>query len=128
MERSVLIHLVETDFNYANQIKTSLAKNNFRNVTLYTNEEDCLEDIKKKPQILITAYHLKKLNGLQLIKKIRSQNPNLYSILISDDFQNDNLKVYDERFLQLVDKYIIKGMDDIEELLEAVSNNDELYN
>lgn len=123
MGNSVLIYIVERDEAYGKLIQSILAKHQYKHVTLFTDENECLAHIVNKPKILITSYHLKTMTGLQLIKKARSRYPHLYSILVSADFHNDTNKVFDERFLQYVDKYIIKGMDDMEELIEAVVYN-----
>jgi len=123
MNSSVLIHMVDVDENYGKLVKSILAKHNFKHVTLYTNETDCLANITKRPKVLITGYHLKTMSGLQLIKKAKSIFPGFYSILLSGDFHKDTQNVYDERFIQYVDKYIIKGMDDMEELIDTVAYN-----
>lgn len=121
MEASILIYMVETDRNYAKTIKSILAEHNFKNFVLFEEEKECLANMAKRPQILIAGYHYKGISGLQLIKKAKTMSPHLFSILLSGDFNNET--VYDERFLQYVDKYIIKGMDDIEELIETVTYN-----
>ena len=123
MDSSVLIHMVDIDEDYRKLVKSILSKHNFKHMSLYSNENDCLADMIKKPKILITGYHLNHISGLQLIKKARAIYPHFYSILLSGDFHKDTLKVYDERFIQYVDKYIIKGMDDMEELIEAIVYN-----
>ena len=120
MNSSVLIHVVEVDEKYGMLVKDFLEKNNFKHVTLFTDEKECLSNMKKKPKILITGYHLKNMSGLQLLKKAKTVFPNFYSILLSGDFHKDTHHAFDERFLQLVDKYIIKGMDDMEELMDAL--------
>jgi FixJ family two-component response regulator len=121
MNSLVLIHMVDLDETYGMLVKTFLEKNNFKQVSLFTDENECLNNMKKKPKILITGYHLKNMSGLQLIKKAKIVFPNFYSILLSGGFHEDTHHVFDERFLQLVDKYIIKGMDDLQELIEAVT-------
>lgn len=117
----MLIHMVDLDANYGMLVKNFLEKNNYNHVTLFTDENECLSNMKKKPKILITGYHLKNMSGLQLIKRAKSVFPGFYSILLSGDFHKETSHAFDERFLQLVDKYIIKGMDDMEELMEALN-------
>lgn len=123
MKSSVLIHMVDLDEKYGKLVKDYLAKHDFKKVSIFTDEKECLSNMKMRPDILITGYHLKNMSGLQLIKKTKSMLPSCYSILLSGDFHNDTNHAFDERFLQLVDKYIIKGMDDMEELMEALVSN-----
>ena len=115
--------MIDSDSDYGTSVKINLAKKNFNNFVLFEDEKDCLSNMIKKPKILITGYHLKNSSGLQLIKKAKAIYPDFFSILLSGEFHNETFKVFDERFLQYVDKYIIKGMDDMEELIETVTYN-----
>ncbi len=123
MASSTLIYIMNNDEGYGKIVKTSLAAKRFKNVVFFADEAECLKNMGKKPKVLITGSRLKSLSGLQLIKKARAIYPDFYSILLSNDFQNDSFKIYDERFIQYVDKYIIKGMDDMEEIIETVCYN-----
>ena len=123
MANSTLIFIIDDDKDYGATVKAGLATKHFENVAFFTDEAECLKNMARKPKVLITASRLKSLSGLQLIKKARAIYPNFISILLSSDFQKDSYKIYDERFLLYVDKYIIKGMDDLEEIIETVSYN-----
>jgi Response regulator containing a CheY-like receiver domain and a GGDEF domain len=115
--------MVDKDEEYTNNVRNSLASKSFKNVVSFIDETECLKNMSKGPKIVITDSHLKCLSGLQLIKKARLIYPDFFSILLSKDFQEGSFKIYDERFLQYVDKYIIKGMDDMEEIIETVTYN-----
>ena len=123
MDSSELIYMIDNDENYAKVVKAILATKKYENVVLFADAEECLKNMAKKPKVLITSSHLHDLSGVQLIKKARAIYPNFFSILLSSDLQNDPFKICDDRFIQYVDKFIIKGMDDLEEIIEAVSYN-----
>jgi hypothetical protein len=63
------------------------------------------------------------MSGLQLIQKAKSICPDFFSILLSGEYHKNNGSMMDERFLQYIDKYIIKGMDDMNELMDALNEN-----
>jgi len=119
-----LIFIIDDDLGYGRYVQARLAQNRYNNVNLYDDEKACLKDMKQSPDILIVDYHLKTMSGLQLIQKAKIIYPDFYSILLSGEYHNTNTTgSMDERFIQYIDKYIIKGMDDMEELFEAIDNN-----
>jgi len=123
MENSVLIYMIDPDEAYGIKVKNRLAFNHFENFAFFSDTEECLKNMNKKPKILIVSAHLKSFSGIQLIKKARATNPKFFSILLSGESDEDPFKICDDRFLQFVDKYIIKGMDDLEEIIETVCCN-----
>jgi ActR/RegA family two-component response regulator len=118
-----LIFIVDDDLGYGRYVQARLTQNRFTNVHLYDDEKECLKDMKQLPAFLIVDYHLKKMSGLQLIQKAKSICPDFYSILLSGEYHNNSTSMMDERFLQYIDKYIIKGMDDMEELMDTLNDN-----
>jgi DNA-binding NtrC family response regulator len=120
-----LIFIIDDDLGYGRYVQARLAQNKYTNVHLYEDEKACLKDMKKFPAILIVDYHLKEMSGLQLIQKAKNIYPDFYSILLSGEYHNtQSTNVMDERFLAYIDKYIIKGMNDMEELFEALDDYD----
>jgi len=118
-----LIFIIDDDLGYGRYVQARLAQNKFTNVHLYDDEKTCLNDMKKLPSILIVDFHLKEMSGLQLIQRAKTIYPDFYSILLSGEYHNtQNANSMDERFLKYIDKYIIKGMNDMEELFEALDN------
>jgi len=120
-----LIFIIDDDLGYGRYVQARLAQNKYTNVHLYDDEKAFLKDMKKFPAILIVDYHLKAMSGLQLIQKAKNIYPDFYSILLSGEYHNtQNASVMVERFLAYIDKYIIKGMNDMEELFEALDDYD----
>ena len=120
-----LIFIIDDDLGYGRYVQARLAQNKYTNVHLYDDEKAFLKDMKKSPAILIVDFHLKEMSGLQLIQKAKNIYPDFYSILLSGEYHNtQNASVIDERFLKYIDKYIIKGMNDMEELFEALDDYD----
>jgi ActR/RegA family two-component response regulator len=122
METSTLIFILDDDYQFARLVQAKLAQNGYRDAVVFTDEKECLTNMKKNPKILIVDYHLKSMTGLQFIKKTKMAHQDMFSILVSGEFHDCLNKIQDERFIQYVDKYVIKGMDEMNELIDAVEN------
>jgi DNA-binding response OmpR family regulator len=115
-----LIFVVEDDVPCGMLIKYYLKKNNFENVILFTNENDCLNSMARQPDILITDYRLRSTDGISLIRKAKLINSDLSCILLSglsfDEIfeNNDNM--------QFVDKYIRKSLTSMNELVNMLDH------
>jgi ActR/RegA family two-component response regulator len=122
-ETDNLIFIIYDDLGYGRYVQARLIQNNYTNVHLYDDEKSCLSDMKRLPAILIVDYHLKDMSGLQLIQRAKNIHPDFYSILLSGEYHNTQSgNSIDERFLKYIDKYIIKGMNDMEELFDALDD------
>jgi DNA-binding response OmpR family regulator len=120
MEHSTLIFILDDDYRFARLIQAKLAQNGYKDSVVFTDEKECLTNMKKNPKILIVDYHLKSMTGLQFIKKTKIEHQDIFSILVSGEFHNSPDKMQDERFIRYVDRYVIKGMDEMNELVDAV--------
>jgi DNA-binding NtrC family response regulator len=77
------IFVVEDDKYFANMIKELLSRNNYRNVQVYNNGEDCLKNLKQIPDVVILDYRLGEMSGLEVLRKIKSTNPNIHVIFLT---------------------------------------------
>jgi DNA-binding response OmpR family regulator len=93
-------------------------KKHFRTIYSTDNGEEALEIYeKKKPNIIITAVKIPKINGLELSYKIRKENKNIPIIIISAYSTTEYLLKAIE--LRLI-KYLIKPIDE-RKLLNAIN-------
>lgn len=116
-----VIFIVTEDVAYGELIQHTLSKQKSMHVILFDNADMCTKSLHKKPSVIITDYYLNKVSGLQLIQKAKSFYKNCFTILISEDGAHSFSSFDDERFIKYVDKYIVKGMDDMEEMMNALS-------
>lgn len=74
---SLSILLVEDDRFYADLIKDNLIRNGFPIVRHAKNGIECLIEVfeKKAPDVVIMDHQLGKLNGLELLQRIRANKP-----------------------------------------------------
>jgi DNA-binding NtrC family response regulator len=79
-----LIFIVDDDLIYQQLLKNELEQNHYTEIEIYSSGSDCLNNLHKKPDIIILDYNLQeKLNGVQVMKKIKELNPHIHVIIIS---------------------------------------------
>jgi YesN/AraC family two-component response regulator len=121
MCNNCLIFILDYDFEYGKHIITRFAQENFYSVIRFTDEKECMDSIKMKPDVVITGYQLKSMTGLDFIQKAKAIHPDFFAILLSGEFYQDFLKVGD-KLVFYVDKLIIKGMDDMNEIIDTLKD------
>jgi len=77
------IFVVEDDKFFAQMIKETLGKHFFKNVQIFQSGEDCLDRIHETPDLVILDYGLGTMNGLDVLRQIKSINPNIQVIFLS---------------------------------------------
>lgn len=118
--KSSLIFIVDDDKPYGNLLLTYLKKSGFQHVELFHDENQCLNNMEQHPEVLISDYNLNYMSGLKLIREARKISSGFYSILLSGAFHKEQYK--DDMSLHNVDKYILKGDDELGKLSETLDN------
>jgi two-component system response regulator AtoC len=107
------IFIVEDDVWYGELLGYQLSLNPDYQVTRFTNGQECLKNLHKKPDLITIDYSLPDMTGAELFKKIRASNPSVPVIAISG--QNDVHTAVDLLKTGVSD-YLVKN-DNIKELL-----------
>lgn len=115
-----LIFIIDDNVAYGKLIKATLKKHSYNNVRVFTKEHDFLDNMDQYPHIVICDYHLNTMNGLKLIELAKETHPFFYSILLSGEFHINTENVLDQRFIHLVDRYLVKNMDELKELVHTL--------
>lgn len=119
LKRLVILY-VEDDEHIRNEL-TALLSKFFKNIYTAVDGQDGLEQfLEKKDEIniIISDINMPKLNGIEMVKKIREEQhdiPVIYTTAYSDNdylFESIKLKIYD---------YIIKPID-VRALLNSISD------
>lgn len=97
----------------------------FNNVYVFDNGEDCMANLHLNPDIIMVDYDMEPFDGLELIRKIREANPNIYLLLVSG--QKD-IKVALDALKSGAFDYIIKGEEDLTMISTATEKVFELVN
>jgi len=122
MNKNDTIFIMDDDYDYGKLVMAKLTREKFTHVHLYTDEEECLKNMVKKPALLVIDYHLNHMTGLQFIQKAKDIYSDFTSFLVSGEFHKDFYKINDDRFIQHVDKYFIKGMNELNEMVDIISS------
>ena len=84
------IFIVEDNLVYQQLIAKELEELS-RDIHFFTRGESCLEALSLKPSIIVLDYDLAgDLNGLDTLKYIRAANPDIYTVVFSNQPNLDN--------------------------------------
>jgi DNA-binding NtrC family response regulator len=109
-----IVSVVEDELDITNLFHDALRKTIY-GVSVVSFSDSVLalkhfKNNKKNYRLVIADWRMPKLNGLELLKKIKKLNPNVRTILISA-FEVENEPVF-QRFMKegIIDKFIQKPM------------------
>lgn len=80
---NIKIFIVDDDRFFREVFAHHLKRLGFEHIHVFENGEDCIEQLSLQPDIIFTDYHMSPINGIDLIKKIRSVNDDVYLLLVS---------------------------------------------
>lgn len=119
LKKDDLIFILEDDISFGNLELYHLKENGYTNAVLFTDELLFLNNIARKPVVVIVDYHLKIYSGIKLIQKVRETLPFFYSVLISGAYDYERFK--DEASIQKIDKYLTKNDIVFNKLIETLN-------
>jgi DNA-binding NtrC family response regulator len=118
-EKSFKIFVVEDDVWYTKLLVHNLSLNPDYEIESFTNGKDCLNNLHKNPDVITLDYRLPDMQGLEVLKKIKTENEEIQVILISEQSEID---VVVELLKFGAYDYIVKSNDIRERLLNTVQN------
>ena len=68
------IFVVEDDEAYSKMLKFRLHQSGFANLRVHNSGEECLEEIHKKPHLVLLDFSLVGLNGLDTLRQIKKKS------------------------------------------------------
>ena len=108
--------IVDDDPFYRMLYRQHLLNLGYKNNILFDNGIDCIDNIGEQPDIILVDFNMLPCNGLEVIQKVKKDQPGIFMVLISS--QTDNGIVDEARNSGAFD-YIVKGEKD----LEMISNS-----
>lgn len=118
MNKNSLIFVVDDDVLCGKPIQYYLKKHGYENVMAFIHEKDCLDNFERHPDVLVTDYRLKSMDGIKLAQEAKKIYPDFYCILLSG-MQQDEIFI-NEISKQHIDKFIRKGPDSVSELVRTL--------
>jgi DNA-binding NtrC family response regulator len=77
------IFIVEDDAFYASLLKNEIVKNRLGKVESFSSGESFMNNLYKMPDIVLLDHNLGSMKGVDILKEIKSINPNIQVILLS---------------------------------------------
>jgi len=81
--KNPLIFLVEDSLVYKDLIVGYLQSKKFKNLQVFKNGEECLKEIHQNPDIIILDNVYAGISGIELMQKVREENPLIDFIFLS---------------------------------------------
>lgn len=116
----VKIFIVEDEPFFANLINYDLEANYYNGIKVFFSGEECIENLKLNPQVVILDHQLPGMSGLEVLKKIKAYNPDIHVIFLSGQTGAD---VAISAFKQGAHDFIVKNetaFDDVRALLKSI--------
>jgi DNA-binding NtrC family response regulator len=81
------IMVVDDDFLIAITMRDILEIAGYERVNMYLDPTEALEDIRRgeRPDIVITDFNMPRLNGVELLKRIKEIDPGIRGFIVSSD-------------------------------------------
>ena len=83
MENEFKFFIVDDDIFCANIYEQFLKNIGHYDVSYYSNGNDCIDNLDKKPDIIFLDHNMDGMKGFDVLKKIKRYNPNIYVVMIS---------------------------------------------
>lgn len=78
-----LIFVVDDDFFYQKLIEQNLKSDGYTRLLCFTSGEECLNNLHLIPDIILLDYNLQDTNGIDVLKKIKVLNQQVYVFFLS---------------------------------------------
>jgi DNA-binding NtrC family response regulator len=85
--KNLLIFIVQDSIVYRDLIVGYLHSKNYKRLKTFKTGEECLKQIHLKPNIIVLDYSFEGITGLELMKRVKADHPEIEFIFLSG--QND---------------------------------------
>jgi DNA-binding NtrC family response regulator len=100
--------IIDDNFFCANLYKQYLTNMNYNDITLFANSIDCIDNLDQNPDIIFLDHNIEDIVGLEVLKKIKRYNPNIYVIMV---LRQESIKTVVDALKFGAFDYLIKGND-----------------
>ncbi|NOR73821.1 MAG: response regulator [Draconibacterium sp.] len=81
--KNPLIYIIEDSIVYKDLIVGYLQSKKYKKIKVFKTGEECLKDIEVKPDIIILDYSYEGINGLEFMRKVKQDYPEIDFIFLS---------------------------------------------
>lgn len=115
----IKIFVIEDDVVFGKIITKALDQEENYDVTLFSSGEELLKNLHLNPNIVSIDYALPEMNGLEILKKVKSYDKDIFTIILSGQ---ENVEVVVEAYENGANRYIVKNEKAIVELRNSIKN------
>ena len=127
VKKNNLIYVVEDNKVYNKLVSEYLKNQNFTNVVSFFSGEECIEAVKKgnAPEIIIQDYFLEKMNGIDVLRKVKKLSPESEFIFLTN---NESMEVAVNTIKFGAYDYIIKDRITLDKVMDRIQKISKLKN
>ena len=115
--KSAKIFLVDDDLSNLNLYRQGINDLGYKCLSLFLNGTICLSNLHLKPNIVFLSYRNGEILDLDILKKIKRYDTDIYVIVISSQ---ENIEVASETLKYGAFDYIVKGSDEISKMKNVI--------
>ncbi len=83
----------------------------FTSIYSFKDGQDCINNLTEEPAIILLDYNMNNMTGLEVLKKIKRFNPDIFTVLVS---AQEDMQIAINALKYGAFDYIIKDKDDLE--------------
>ena len=107
------IFIVEDNDEYRSKMVKHLNEKKYFNISEFNSADAFMQEISQEPSIVFLNFHMRGLNGIRLLRQIRSYNKNMHVVLLSD---REKVQIAINAFVYGVSDYVTKGQGDLQRM------------
>lgn len=115
----ITVYVLEDDEIFGKLIKKALEDDQRFDVTVFQSGEDLFKHIDNAPDIITIDYYLPDMSGLDVLKQVKTANPDIIPIMVSGQ---EDVNVAVQAFRAGARDYVIKSGNAVQELVTAIKN------
>lgn len=120
------IFIVEDNEIYSMMLDYTLTKDSVYKFSSFKSGEECLQNLKQDPDVIILDYNLPGMNGYDTLLEIKKYDPNIHVLMLTS---NKDMKLALKLLKAGADDYILKqgvGEKQVIEKIEALIEADHI--
>lgn len=81
--QNLKIFIVEDDPFFGELVRSKVEQSGYEHTTLMKSSANFLDRLLEMPDVVVLDFNIDKMNGIDLLRKIKSVNPNIHVIFLS---------------------------------------------
>jgi DNA-binding NtrC family response regulator len=121
----IKIFLVDDDLFCLNIYQQGIKNLGYVDVSSFSDGKGCIDNLNQRPNVVFLDHNMDNLNGFEVLKRIKSFDPNIYIIMVS---AQEDIKTAVSSFKYGVFDYIVKGNNELKKIENVLLRITEIQN